>query len=326
MPKKKLYGNRQDPRCETCAFGKPSADGSSVLCRRGGVLPKFHSCKHYQYDPLKRVPPRQKAMNEFEPADFTLDDWVEENIVVEEAAALATGSSSNEDALQKLRAYLDDAVNPDVNGIMAILSEITGEEALEELGEQLDTEDALPAIDEEEATPAQELPAEEVADIEEASVEETPAEEIAGVEEAPAEEAVADEVPAEEEAAVVDETVAAGDPEVAHWTPDNSLDIEADLKTIEADLSSASAKAAFSGLSMQLLDPVEYDEEEIGDEEEPEGDPTMLMFDPLIDEDDEDVLAANTLIFLSDEDLSDATIETLSMNEDGSLSISTEEL
>lgn len=261
MPKKKLFGNRQDPRCETCIFGKASADGSSVLCRRGGVLPKFHHCKHYQYDPLKRVPPRQKANDAFSAADFALDDWATAGAVVNEAAMAA--GTGNEDALQKLRSYLDDTDAPDVNGIMAILSEVT----------------------------------------------ET------------AEKAAAD-APAKAEAVPVN--AALTDPDIDRWSPDNTPDIAADLKTVEANLHSASAKAAFSELSMQLLDVDDYEDDD--EDNAVQEDPSLLMYDTMIDEDDEDVLAADTLIFLSDEDLADATIETLSMNEDGSLSIGTEEL
>ena len=308
MPKKKLYGNRPDPRCETCLLGKASADGNSVLCRRGGVLPKFHQCKHYQYDPLKRVPMRRKVETSFSAEDFALEDWVTANEVVEEAATMATGTT-NEDTLQKLRTYLEDSDSPDVNGIMAILSEVTdSSETHEVLNKRACAEESA---------------------LTEEAVPESP-EDIALE--------IAEDILRSEQATPIKEE---------HWTPDNTFDIDMDLQTVEtepatappqpqsieeapitveANLNTASMQAAFSDLSMHLLAPADYEDDEDDDETVTTDDPSLLMFDTVADEEEDDILAENTLIFLSDEDLTNATIETLSMNEDGSLSVGMEEL
>ena len=87
MAKKKLFGNKKEPRCETCAHGKLSANGESVLCVQGGALPLTHSCRRYRYDPLRRVPKRRPLLDEYSAADFALDEQVatEDALAKEEA-------------------------------------------------------------------------------------------------------------------------------------------------------------------------------------------------------------------------------------------------
>ena len=71
--KRKLYGNNIQPSCEHCANGKRSSDGKAVLCTRRGVMPLYHSCRHFEYDPLKRVPLRQPAIPRYEEEDFAIE-------------------------------------------------------------------------------------------------------------------------------------------------------------------------------------------------------------------------------------------------------------
>lgn len=54
--RKKLYGNTVQPSCEHCAHGRKSFDGNAVLCDRKGVMPLYHHCRKFRYDPLKRIP------------------------------------------------------------------------------------------------------------------------------------------------------------------------------------------------------------------------------------------------------------------------------
>lgn len=122
MAKKKLYGNHTDPRCETCSFGKLSSDGSAVLCRHGGAVPKYHQCRRYRYDPLKRTPHRQQPMEPFSEADFSLDDPVIEVSVPATAADADTGTVHT-DTLDRLRCYLNATDAPRVEDIMSILSQ-----------------------------------------------------------------------------------------------------------------------------------------------------------------------------------------------------------
>jgi len=117
MAKKQLYGNKTEPCCETCTYGKLSADASVVLCRRGGVMPLYHSCRHYHYDPLKRVPRRQKPLDAFDAAAFSLSGLSDD-----EVAAKSSSSPEDSEMLSRLHAYLNDTSSPDAKTILDILA------------------------------------------------------------------------------------------------------------------------------------------------------------------------------------------------------------
>ena len=71
--RRKLYGNTVEPSCEHCAHGRLSSDGKVILCDKKGVMPLYHHCRKYQYDPLKRIPYRQPALGDYSSEDFRLD-------------------------------------------------------------------------------------------------------------------------------------------------------------------------------------------------------------------------------------------------------------
>mgnify|MGYP007076791288 FL=1 len=71
--RRKLYGNTISPACEVCAYGHRSSDGNAVLCSRKGVMPLYHHCRHFDYDPLRRTPSRPKGPARFEEDDFRID-------------------------------------------------------------------------------------------------------------------------------------------------------------------------------------------------------------------------------------------------------------
>ncbi len=119
MAKKKLFGNKKEPRCETCTHGKLSANGESVLCVQGGALPLTHSCRRYQYDPLRRVPKRRPLLGDYSAADFALDELpAKTDEIPQEDSACAADS----DAIDRLLTYLDSHDTPDADTILAILS------------------------------------------------------------------------------------------------------------------------------------------------------------------------------------------------------------
>ena len=70
--RRKLYGNRINPACEHCVHAKRSADGRIMLCEKKGIVPLYHHCRRFRYDPLKRIPYRQPALEKFDSADFQL--------------------------------------------------------------------------------------------------------------------------------------------------------------------------------------------------------------------------------------------------------------
>ncbi len=70
--RRKLYGNQIQPACALCAYGKRSSDGKAVLCTKKGVMPLYHHCRHFSYDPIKRIPFRQPPLAHYEQEDFAL--------------------------------------------------------------------------------------------------------------------------------------------------------------------------------------------------------------------------------------------------------------
>ena len=70
--KRKLYGNSIQPSCELCAVGRRSSDGKAVLCPKKGVMPLYHHCRRFTYDPLNRVPYRHPALKAFKEEEFQL--------------------------------------------------------------------------------------------------------------------------------------------------------------------------------------------------------------------------------------------------------------
>ncbi len=59
-----LFQKSIDPRCTYCAQGS-FLEKDEVLCPRKGVVSAGYHCRHFQYDPFKRVPPPPPA------ADFS---------------------------------------------------------------------------------------------------------------------------------------------------------------------------------------------------------------------------------------------------------------
>lgn len=70
--RRKLYGNNISPSCEYCACARRAADGRVMLCSRKGIVPLYHHCRRFRYDPLKRTPYRQPALEKYNAEDFAL--------------------------------------------------------------------------------------------------------------------------------------------------------------------------------------------------------------------------------------------------------------
>lgn len=72
--KKKLFQENIEPRCVYCAKGVPLEEGR-ILCSKKGVVGGGDRCGRFQYDPLKRVPPKPAALDtsKLSLEDFRLD-------------------------------------------------------------------------------------------------------------------------------------------------------------------------------------------------------------------------------------------------------------
>lgn len=65
--------NKELPKaCKYCVFGKGSLFSGEILCKKHGVTSVSDYCRHYKYDPLKRVPERVKIADGYKPEDFSL--------------------------------------------------------------------------------------------------------------------------------------------------------------------------------------------------------------------------------------------------------------
>ena len=70
--RRKLYGNNIQPCCEYCTYARRATDGRVMLCPRRGIVPLYHKCRKFKYDPLKRIPFRQPPLQKYQPEDFKL--------------------------------------------------------------------------------------------------------------------------------------------------------------------------------------------------------------------------------------------------------------
>ncbi len=52
-----LFKKDIEPRCAYCKRGAV-LDEDRVMCMKKGVISAADSCRRFQYDPLKRVPPK----------------------------------------------------------------------------------------------------------------------------------------------------------------------------------------------------------------------------------------------------------------------------
>lgn len=65
--------NKSLPRsCQYCVYGK-TLPSKEVLCIKCGVTELRDSCRHYKYDPLKRIPARAEIADNYHPEDFMLE-------------------------------------------------------------------------------------------------------------------------------------------------------------------------------------------------------------------------------------------------------------
>ncbi len=59
--------------CEYCMYGRRSSDGKAILCPKRGVMPLYHHCRKYIYDPLRRIPSVQPVLEKLSKEDFDID-------------------------------------------------------------------------------------------------------------------------------------------------------------------------------------------------------------------------------------------------------------
>ncbi len=325
MAKKKLFGNHIEPSCETCALGTLSSDGESVLCRHAGAPSKHYSCKRFRYDPLKRTPHREPTLLTFNASDFSLMDPSDE--LMEPIRHDEPVDDPVRDAmLDTLRTYLDSTDAPSAVDILQLLS--VADDAVEEAESAVTSS----GTDDDVAATAAEspdvLPDEALDDplLDENAVE---------PEEEPEEEPEATEAAAKP--STIDDTFSfdedADHPHTSFLASEEDIRRDMEQFTVEVH-KGASARAAFNDFAVEFHE-ADVEEEDAEEEIEPVLPPTEDTAVFLDDKQenafeaalaDEDPLLSDDLLFLNLDDLSGETIESLVLNDDGTLSATTEEL
>ena len=73
MKQQKLFSASVPPACSYCAIGKATEDQAHILCVKKGVMQPDSACRHFQYDPLRRVPRRKAELPQYDASDFSID-------------------------------------------------------------------------------------------------------------------------------------------------------------------------------------------------------------------------------------------------------------
>lgn len=68
-----LFRKKIERACSYCCHGTKLEDGM-ILCAKKGVKEADAKCRRFRYDPIKRIPPRARAMDfsRYEEDDFSL--------------------------------------------------------------------------------------------------------------------------------------------------------------------------------------------------------------------------------------------------------------
>ena len=67
-----LFNKNLPPSCAYCLHGRESLVDGEILCKKHGVTESHDACRHYCYDPLKRVPKKTKISDQYDPEDFSI--------------------------------------------------------------------------------------------------------------------------------------------------------------------------------------------------------------------------------------------------------------
>lgn len=68
-----LFRKKIARSCTYCVHCAPMAEGRFV-CAKKGILSHDSPCRRFRYDPLKRTPPRRKALDfsKYEQEDYSM--------------------------------------------------------------------------------------------------------------------------------------------------------------------------------------------------------------------------------------------------------------
>ncbi len=72
MKQKIINEKNYTKQCSNCFYGRTTKDRTEVLCEKKGIVSPDYKCRHYRYDPLKRVPNKTVIDTNYTAEDFKL--------------------------------------------------------------------------------------------------------------------------------------------------------------------------------------------------------------------------------------------------------------
>jgi hypothetical protein len=72
MPDEKLFGANIQPACKYCERAVQFAQDLKLFCEKCGAVDETGKCRHFVYDPLKRVPRRPRPLQRIKETEFVL--------------------------------------------------------------------------------------------------------------------------------------------------------------------------------------------------------------------------------------------------------------
>jgi hypothetical protein len=68
-----LFRKKIERCCAYCQFGG-KADEDTIVCAKKGLRAPDSKCRKFRYDPIKRIPPKAKALDfsKYDGQDFSL--------------------------------------------------------------------------------------------------------------------------------------------------------------------------------------------------------------------------------------------------------------
>ncbi|MCQ2448884.1 MAG: hypothetical protein MJ132_01660 [Clostridia bacterium] len=70
--KRNFFDKSLPQYCKNCKNGRASEYTEEIFCMKHGITQPNESCRHYKYDPLKRVPQKPEIAGEYSAEDFKL--------------------------------------------------------------------------------------------------------------------------------------------------------------------------------------------------------------------------------------------------------------
>ena len=69
-----LFNKEIPARCAYCLYASPINENEAI-CKKHGVVHQTYRCRHYTYDPTRRVPPEPEELpaGQFSANDFSLN-------------------------------------------------------------------------------------------------------------------------------------------------------------------------------------------------------------------------------------------------------------